>query len=292
MAALRLWIFVALLAFSIVNVASSADYTGEIYDANAHIPKGVKPQQIKSIYAEAGVRGAGLFVKDFKESDLKKIQKQLGQDFLLFADVHKRTKNKYDVQKKRIKRIDGLYKAGLIAGLGEIYTDLSFAPFAPQGIKTDITSSDEVAYLQVADRLGMPVHIHHESPDTNFDATLEKFKNIRFILAHSGYLPPEKLDALMHKHANLYTDLSLISNRHFGPFVKQGVLLSTNPSKEWFELLIKRSDRFMAGSDIGADLARVKMLPAVVKDYRILLGTLPPDVAKRIASENFLKIFR
>jgi len=134
MAALRLWIFVALLAFSIVNVASSADYTGEIYDAHAHIPKGVKPQQIKSIYAEAGVRGAGLFVKDFKESDLKKIQKQLGQDFLLFADVHKRTKNKYDVQKKRIKRIDGLYKAGLIAGLGEIYTDLSFAPFAPQGI--------------------------------------------------------------------------------------------------------------------------------------------------------------
>ena len=288
----RFWILVALFTFGFTNAASSANYTGEIYDAHAHIPKGVKLEQIKSIYTEAGVSGAGLFVKDFKDSNLKKVQKQLGQDFILFADVHKRFKTKYEVQNKRIKRMEGLYNAGLIAGLGEIYTDLSFAPFAPKGIKTDITDPDEVAYLEIANKLGMPVHIHHESPDADFEATLRKFKNINFILAHSGYLSPQNLDALMSEHPNLFADLSLISNRHFGPFKKRGVLLSTNPSKEWVEVLVQHSNRFMVGSDIGANVDRVKMLPAVIADYRVLLGSLPQDAAKRIASENFLRIFK
>ena len=86
--------------------------------------------------------------------------------------------------------------------------------------------------------------------------------------------------------------MSLITNRYFGPFEKRGVLITTSPSQAWIELLTKYSDRFMVGSDIGANLDRAKMLPLVMQDYRILLGNLPPDVAKKIASENYLRIFQ
>ena len=66
----------------------------------------------------------------------------------------------------------------------------------------------------------------------------------------------------------------------------------TSPSEAWVELLTKHSDRFMVGSDIGANLDRAKMLPLVMRDYRMLLGNLPPNVAKKIASENYLRIFQ
>jgi len=283
------------LAFFVVGISSGtqgAEYKGDIYDAHAHIPKGFSVAQRRKIYNQAGVKGAGLFVKSFEQSGLQKLRKDLGKNFLFFPDVHKKTKSDYVVKKKRIQRFKNFYETGLLAGLGEIYIHLSFAPFAPDGIKTDITGKDELAYLEIADQSGIPVHIHHENPDKDFETILKRFSNVKFILAHSGYLSPEKLDVLMQNHPNLYADLSLISNRHFGPFTETGVLLSTPPSKAWVALLTKHADRFMVGSDIGSDIERVNMLPLVIDDYRKLLGHLPPDVAVKIAADNFLRIFR
>ena len=48
----------------------------------------------------------------------------------------------------------------------------------------------------------------------------------------------------------------------------------------------------MVGSDIGANLKRAKMLPLIMQDYRILLGNLPPGVAIKIASENYLRLLQ
>ena len=47
----------------------------------------------------------------------------------------------------------------------------------------------------------------------------------------------------------------------------------------------------MLGSDIGANKARVSKLPAVIEDYRILLGNLPIEVARKIAYQNFERVF-
>lgn len=285
-------IYFVLSIFSSNLTALGSEYKGDIYDAHAHLPKGVSATQLKKIYQEAGIKGASIFVKPFEKFTLQKLKKEFGENFLIFVDVHKRKKNSYKIEKKRVKLVGGFYESGLIAGLGEIYVDLSHAPFAPRGIKSDITTNNEATYLKIANKLSMPIHVHHESADKDFENIIKKYSNIKFILSHCGYLNPGQLDKLMKGNKNLFADLSLITNRYFGPFEKRGVLITTSPSEAWLELLTKHSDRFMVGSDIGANLDRAKMLPLVMRDYRMLLGNLPPDVAKKIASENYLRIFQ
>jgi len=285
-----IYFFLSIYSLNLTAVAS--EYQGDIYDAHAHLPKGVSATQLKKIYQEAGIKGAGIFVKPFEKFTLQKLKKEFGDNFLIFVDVHKRKKNSYKIEKKRVELLRGFFEIGLIAGLGEIYVDLSHAPFAPSGIKSDITARNQAAYLKIANKLSMPIHVHHESADKGFENIVKKYSNIKFILSHCGYLNPGQLAKLMKGNKNLFADLSLITNRYFGPFEKRGVLIKTSPSQAWIELLTKYSDRFMVGSDIGANLDRAKMLPLVMQDYRILLGNLPPDVAKKIASENYLRIFQ
>jgi len=285
-----IYLFLSTLSISLTTLAS--EYKGDIFDAHAHLPKGVSATQLKKIYQEAGVKGASIFVKPFDKSTLQRLKNEFGKDFLLFVDVHKRKKNSYKIEKKRVKLLEGFFRSNLIGGLGEIYVDLSHAPFAPEGIKSDITTKNEATYLKIANKLGMPIHVHHESADKDFEKIIKKYSNIKFILSHCGYLSPAKLDKLMKNNKNLFADLSLVTNRYFGPFEKRGVLITTSPSKAWIEILTKHSDRFMVGSDIGANIKRAKMLPLVMKDYRVLLGNLPGDVAKKIASENYLRILQ
>ncbi len=265
-------------------------YEGPIADAHAHLPKFVSAESLASIYRQAGVQKAVIFVNIFDGSKLKRIQEKLGEGFLLFPDVHKGKRGRYRLDKKRLDRLEQLHRQGIIEGVGEVYISLSYAPFASNGIETDIRAADEIAFFEKADQLGIPVHLHHETPDDDFDKTLDRYSNVRFILAHSGYLKPSELDRLLTRHSNLYADLSLISNEHFGPF-RKAPLVDRPPSLDWRRLLIKHSDRFMVGSDIGANRERVNKLPAVIADYRELLGYLPDKVARKIGYQNFERVF-
>lgn len=284
---------------SILSIASLAVsttvmaeiYSGPIADAHAHLPGRISVGELSAAYEKAGVEDAVIFVNPFKGGKLKKIKSSLGDGFLLFPDVHKGKKRHYHLDSKKLSRMGKLYKKGIISGIGEVYFDLSYAPFAPAGIKNDIRSSDELSFFREANQLSIPIHFHHENPEQDVSSTLREFSNIPFILSHSGYLKPSALDQLMSDHDNLFADLSLISNYHFGPF-KEDPLVKKEPSREWKELLVKHQDRFMVGSDIGSDSKRVAMLSSVIEDYRVLLGGLPDDVAKKIAYQNFKRVFK
>jgi len=120
------------LAFFVVGISSGthgAEYKGDIYDAHAHIPKGVSAAQIRKIYNQAGVKGAGLFVKSFEQSGLQKLRKDLGKNFLFFPDVHKKTKSDYVVKKKGYSGSRNFMKPVSLRGWGR-YTFTSVLPLS------------------------------------------------------------------------------------------------------------------------------------------------------------------
>lgn len=289
MNSLKVLISVLFVFYLSLNIVHAEIYDGPIADAHAHLPKSVSEDYLASVYKKAGVNKGVIFVGTFNQSRLRSIKNTLGKGFLVFADVHKGKRSGYSLKNKRLSEMVGLYKSGVLDGLGEIYISLSYAPFARNGIRTDIRSYDERKFLQKANSLGIPINLHHETPDKAFSKTLIEFPNITFILAHSGYLEPFVLDDLLSKHTNLYADLSLITNYHFGPF-KDAPKLGLVPSKAWKNLLIKHQDRFMVGSDIGAMKERVDKLPEIIEDYRKLLGNMPREVAHNIAYKNFERL--
>ena len=112
------------------------------------------------------------------------------------------------------------------------------------------------------------------------------------MLAHLGYIKsPRKVDKLLTNNKQIYTDLSLVTNSRFGPFKRKGLIIKRVPSKKWIKILEKHDDRILVGSDIGADVQRVKRLTKVANDYRILLSHLKKSSAEKIAYKNFEKLF-
>lgn len=285
-------LFALISAIALASPAYAGEYAGPIYDAHAHLPRSISADDIKVVYKKAGIEKAVIFVKPnlIKQSKkLEKVQKTLGPGFFIFPDVHGGRRGGYELKEGLLNKVSGLFKSGSIGGVGEVYIHLSYAPFAPAGIITNIASEAERTLLKRANALGMTVHIHHEAPDAALKDALSEFSNIKFVLAHSGYLAPSVLDKLMSDHPNLYADLSLISNHYFGPF-KDSPKLKKSPSDEWKTLLIKHQSRFLVGSDIGASLERVSKLPSIIEDYRIMLGHLPNEVAEKIAYRNFEQV--
>ena len=273
---------------------SGTPYQGKMHDAHAHISSKVSMKTYIEAYKYSSFEKAGLFTRSIKPKSLEKIKNKLGKNFYLFVDLHKREKSNYQFVKGRAESLNVAKQKNLVHGVGELYYNLSFAPFAPQGIKTNYKSKSEIGILEKAAALGLPVFIHHEKFHENQDLLdiVKKIPDLKVVLAHLGYIKsPRKVDKLLTNNKQIYTDLSLVTNSRFGPFKKKGLIIKRVPSKEWIKILEKHDDRILVGSDIGADVQRVKRLAKVANDYRILLSHLKKSSAEKIAYKNFEKLF-
>ena len=128
-----------------------------------------------------------------------------------------------------------------------------------------------------------------------FLKNIKKIPNLKVVLAHLGYIKsPRKVDQLLTNNKQIYTDLSLVTNSRFGPFKRKGLIIKRVPSKKWIKILEKHDDRILVGSDIGADVQRVKRLNKVANDYRILLSHLKKKFIKTsfVLLSNFVKKLR
>jgi len=104
----------------------------------------------------------------------------------------------------------------------------------------------------------------------------------KIIWAHAGMSSgPAAVGALMDKHANLWADLSY----RYGDVAPGGTL---DPA--WRALLIRHADRFMLGSDTWTT-SRWEQVVGMAADARRFLQQLPPDVAEKLASKNFERLF-
>ncbi len=104
----------------------------------------------------------------------------------------------------------------------------------------------------------------------------------KIIWAHAGMgSGAAAVGALMDQQPNLWADLSY----RYGDVAPGGTL---DPA--WRALLIRHADRFMLGSDTWTT-SRWEQVVGMAADARRFLQQLPPDVAEKIASKNFDRLF-
>ena len=103
-------------------------------------------------------------------------------------------------------------------------------------------------------------------------------RTLRLIWAHTGIggTPAARVDALLARYPRLMGELSYRP----GLTCADGQLCP-----EWRALLLKYPDRFLIGSDTWIN-QRWQQYDALMQGYRAWLGTLPPEVARRIAWDN------
>lgn len=104
----------------------------------------------------------------------------------------------------------------------------------------------------------------------------------RIIWAHTGFsTPPARLKELLRTHPELRGELSY----------RSGITDSTGQvTPEWRDLFAQYSDRFLIGSDTWIN-ERWFSYDGLMKGYRAWLAQLPPEQAKRIASDNAVALF-
>jgi len=119
--------------------------------------------------------------------------------------------------------------------------------------------------------------------DTAIDLLMAHAPDARLIWAHTGIggAPAARVDALFNKYPQLMGELSYRP----GLTCEGGKLCA-----EWRTLLLKYPTRFMIGSDTWVN-QRWQYYEELMKGYRVWLGDLPPDVARKIGWSNGADLF-
>ena len=133
-----------------------------------------------------------------------------------------------------------------------------------------------------------------------FDRLYASWPAQRFVLPSLAYGSPDKTDAILSAHPNVWGIISrLVDGRYklvdpakqakLGPSMTDtcGALLPG-----WRTVLVKYSDRLMYGSD-DYSTARIgwDIYPRVIAKYRSVAGQLPPDVARKISWDNAAALY-
>ena len=139
--------------------------------------------------------------------------------------------------------------------------------------------------MALAEQKGLAIlaHVDDLAIDKLMAHTPSKGRSTRLIWAHTGIggSPVERVDALMARYPLLMGELSYRPGLTCG----DGELCP-----EWRALLLKYPDRFLIGSDTWVN-QRWLYYDDLMKGYRAWLGTLPADVAARIAWGNGAALF-
>jgi hypothetical protein len=132
--------------------------------------------------------------------------------------------------------------------------------------------------------LAVLAHVDDVAVDLLMANTPTKGQKVRLIWAHTGISgpPPARVEELLKKYPLLLGELSYRP----GLTCDGGKLCAP-----WRELMLKYPDRFVIGSDTWIN-QRWDAYEELMKGYRVWLGDLPPDVARRIAWDNGAKLFQ
>src|SRR5437016_3417457 len=218
-----------------------------------------------------------------------------------------------EVQKKFRERAEELLRQGVV-GFGELSIEHLSLPQSP--VKDyEYAPADSPLMLLLADiaaEHNVPIDLHMEAlPQTiptpaeygppnprelhgniaPFERLLSHNPRAKIIWAHAGsdnigYRTPELSRRLLQTHPNLYMEIK------FDPGFpgKDPPIVDGKLKPEWLKLYSDFPDRFIIGSDQHFDPPATAPL-ARAQQNALLLNQLPPDVRKRIAMENALRIY-
>ena len=218
-----------------------------------------------------------------------------------------------EVRKKFRARAEELLKQGVV-GFGELSIEHLSLPQSP--VKDyEYAPADSPMMLLLADiaaEHNVPIDLHMEAlPQTiptpkeygppnppelhgniaAFEKLLAHNRRAKIIWAHAGsdnigYRTPELSRRLLQVHPNLYMEIK------FDPGFpgKDPPIVDGKLKPEWLKLYTDFPDRFIIGSDQHFDPPATAPL-ARAQQNALLLNQLPPDVRKKIAIENALRIY-
>lgn len=167
-----------------------------------------------------------------------------------------------------VELVMGEYRRGYYRGVGEFHV---------YGQAADTLVVRKIVDFAVERNLFLHAHCDEAALAILFSHN----PKARIIWAHTGFsTPPSRVRELMDRYPDLWGELSYRSGLTEG-----GVL-----TQEWRELFARYPDRFLIGSDTWIN-ERWYGYDTIFKEYRNWLGQLPPDQARRIASENAERLF-
>jgi len=218
-----------------------------------------------------------------------------------------------EARKKFRQGAEALLEQGVV-GFGELSIEHLSLPQSP--VKDyEYAPADSPMMLLLADiaaEHNVPIDLHMEAlPETiptpkeygppnppelhgniaAFERLLAHNRRAKIIWAHAGsdnigYRTPELSRRLLQAHPNLYMEIK------FDPGFpgKDPPIVDGKLKPEWLKLYSDFPDRFIIGSDQHFDPPATAPL-ARAQQNALLLNQLPPDVRKRIAMENALRIY-
>ncbi len=131
--------------------------------------------------------------------------------------------------------------------------------------------------------LAVLAHVDDVAIDLLMANAPSKGRKLKLVWAHTGIggTPIERVDQLLARYPQLMGELSYRP----GLTCDGGQLCP-----EWRALLLKYPDRFLIGSDTWVN-QRWLYYDELMQGYRLWLGGLPADVARRIAWNNGARLF-
>ena len=286
------------VAWLAVGAAQAADYSGPLFDAHLHYndeacvhapaPSARCPHPLPDVLQrmrESGVRGV---LANSRPNDgtraLAAAREQAAAAGVTVVPFVRLYRNRADY--------NNWFRDGTIVDLvqAELAKGTPAGPYRGLGefhLYDSANARGPVAQqlMALAEEKGLVVlaHVDEAAIDLLMQATPSRGQKLRLIWAHTGIggTPPAQVEALLQRYPGLMGELSYRP----GLTCEGGQLCPA-----WRELMLRHPDRFLAGSDTWVN-ARWQSYGQLMQDYRVWLGGLPPDVARRIAWDNAARLF-
>jgi hypothetical protein len=266
--------------------ARAAEYTGPLFDAHLHYNQeawngSAGPYPPADVLARMRRNGVQAIVANSRPNDgtralaASELTKQAGVTVVPFIRLYRnradydnwfRDESVYEMVQTEFARGVSGQQAGPYKGIGEFHLYDSANANGPVAKK--------LMQFAAKNRLAVLAHVD----DTAIDLLMAHAPDARLIWAHTGIggPPVARVDALFAKYPQLLGELSYRP----GLTCEGGKLCP-----EWRALLLKYPDRFMIGSDTWIN-QRWTQYDELMKGYRVWLGDLPADAARKIAWGN------
>lgn len=230
-----------------------------------------------------------------------------GPAFKLLQEVANRGSFSPKEEKQFKTLVEEAAKSGIYAGFGEIALRHFPQPYLTGKEKAarDITIPGDhpwlLALTDIAAKYGLPIDIHIEpSSDTlpGFEKLIAHNPEAKIIFDHAGWYNTGEgtaslFSTLMSKYSNLYASIK-IRKPASADQAKTAILQADGQiNEDWMNVFKEYPERFMIGSDVKFGLPSEE--GDVEKCYaltRKFLGKLPPDLSKKIMSENAKLLFK
>jgi hypothetical protein len=272
----------------LASAAFAVDYAGPLFDAHLHYNEEAQsPHPLPDVLSRMQRNGVKAIVANSRPNDGTKSlasspqTREAGVTVVPFVRLYRnradydnwfRDETIYEMVQTELARGTA---AGPYRGLGEFH------------LYDSANANGAVArkLMALAEEKGLAVlaHVDDTAIDLLMANTPSRGQKARLIWAHTGIggAPVTRVDQLMARYPLLMGELSYRP----GLTCDGGKLCP-----EWRQLLLKYPGRFMIGSDTWVN-QRWQYYDELMKGYRVWLGDLPPDVARRVAWDNGAALF-